>query len=276
MSQSSGISKVGVNKLKSILLEPALTSNYLCEINFPPNLSRLITETESSLLNLSCSEVSLPGSSVATFEIDNDYHGVTQRHGYRRIYDDRMDFTFYVDSNYKIITLFEDWINYVTGQYNLSGTDKNDTRNKLKNNYTYSVNYPKFYKSDSIMITKFERSLKGKALRYTFKDAFPVSINSMPISYDASQLLKVTVSISYSRYLVNIVEYNNSKPEQDTSGGGSDNSDGNDPNRNAGTRSLVPVRGNSGVVFFDANIDTRTTAEVNRRFFDSQGRPVIN
>ena len=49
-------------------------------------------------LNISCSEASLPGSSIATFEIKNDYAGVTERYAHRRMYDDRIDFTFYVDT----------------------------------------------------------------------------------------------------------------------------------------------------------------------------------
>ena len=42
----------------------------------------------------------------------------------------------------------------------------------------------------------------GTSLRYTFKRAFPIAMNSMPLSYNASQLLKVTVTFAYSRYVV--------------------------------------------------------------------------
>jgi hypothetical protein len=37
---------------------------------------------------------------------------------------------------------------------------------------------------------------------YQFINAYPISINSMPVSYDASQLLKCTVSFTYSRYVI--------------------------------------------------------------------------
>ena len=33
-------------------------------------------------------------------------------------------------------------------------------------------------------------------------DAFPLAINSMPVSYDGSSLLKCSVSMSYIRYIV--------------------------------------------------------------------------
>ena len=130
-------------------------------------------------------------------DITNDYHGVTEKHGYRRMYDDRADFQFYVDSDYKMIGYFESWIAYITGD--------NDERSR--STYNYRVQYPKDYRTN-FLITKFERNLEGKYLRYEFIDAFPSSINSMPISYDASQLLKVSVSLSYSRYVVSSGVYN--------------------------------------------------------------------
>ena len=199
MAQSSGISKIGVSKLKSTLLKPALTSNYICEFTSPSSMQSLtgFVKPSNELITLSCSEASLPGSSVATMDITNDYHGVTEKHGYRRMYDDRADFQFYVDSDYKMIGYFESWIAYITG----------DNERRLGSNYTYRVQYPKDYRTN-FLITKFERNLEGKYLRYEFIDAFPSSINSMPISYDASQLLKVSVSLSYSRYVVSSGVYN--------------------------------------------------------------------
>ena len=43
----------------------------------------------------------------------------------------------------------------------------------------------------------------GSRLEYEFFDAFPIAISSMPISYESSQLLKCTVSFSYTRYIIN-------------------------------------------------------------------------
>ena len=41
---------------------------------------------------------------------------------------------------------------------------------------------------------------RTRPLTYTFIDAFPRAISSMPVSYEASDLLKCTVSFSYTRY----------------------------------------------------------------------------
>ena len=48
---------------------------------------------------------------------------------------------------------------------------------------------------------KFERDYQQQ-LTYEFIRSFPLSISSMPVSFDASSLLKVTVSMSYIRYIV--------------------------------------------------------------------------
>jgi hypothetical protein len=61
-----------------------------------------------------CSEATLPGSNLATFEINDNFHGVTERHAYRRVYDDRIDLTFYVDAdNYIPIRYFETWMKWI-------------------------------------------------------------------------------------------------------------------------------------------------------------------
>ena len=39
-------------------------------------------------------------------------------------------------------------------------------------------------------------------LTYNFVRAFPIAVASMPVSYDASQLLKCTVSMAYTRYFI--------------------------------------------------------------------------
>ena len=50
-------------------------------------------------------------------------------------------------------------------------------------------------------VTKFEKDVQDQAIEYCFIDAFPQSINSMPVAYGQSEILKVTVSFFYSRYV---------------------------------------------------------------------------
>jgi hypothetical protein len=200
-------------RVKSILLNPALTSHYICKFKPPDAASSFFQSQEGpfpganylirpnqELIELSCSEASLPGSSLMTNEINDDHTGVTERHAYRRQFDDRLDFTFYVDHDYKIINFFESWISYC---------GKEDNQPDLNNrNYFYRFNFPDDYQTDDLYVTKFERDVFGSALEYRFIRAYPINITSMPISYDASQLLKCTVSFTYSRYVRRVVGAN--------------------------------------------------------------------
>jgi hypothetical protein len=196
--------KVSVASLKARILQPSLTSHFECYFAPPPEkcknfIKQGVPDVDvEGLLMLSCSEASLPGSSLTTHELNNDITGVTQRHAYRRLYDDRADFTFYVNNSYTQIRYFESWIRFIAGEQ----AAKEVSSDLYK---PYRVQYPNDYKT-SVYITKFERDTEAVGARnpqkivYTFHNAFPLQVQSMPVSYESSQLLKCTVSFSYDRY----------------------------------------------------------------------------
>ena len=84
---------------------------------------------------------------------------------------------------------------------------------KLASNYFYRMRYPRgdgksgkngYISPQGLSITKFEKDYnKGKVLQYKFINSFPLQINSIPVSYDTSDLLKCNVSMTYIRYIVN-------------------------------------------------------------------------
>ena len=197
-----------VSDIKANLLKPATTSHFEVDIPIIPALYQKY-QLKQGQIQLLCSEASLPGSNLATFEINNDRMGVTEKHVHRRIFDDRIDLTFYVDAGaYKPITYFEDWINYITSPAEESIQIPSAPLQKEDGNYFYRMRYPQgeggYIANQGLKVTKFEKdqSNGGGALEYKFVNAFPLAINSMPVSYDASSLLKCTVSMSYIRYIV--------------------------------------------------------------------------
>ena len=189
-----------IDTIKATLLSPALTSHFDVEIPFPSGSvgdklkSVMGGSVQQDRLNIMCSDAALPGSSLATLELTNDRHGVTEKHAYRRIFEDRIDLTFYVDANgYLPIKFFETWMSEIMNE------DSADARNP---NYFYRSKYPNDYMADQgLKITKFERD-HNRSIEYEFFRTFPLAINSMPVTYDASSLLKCTVSMCYIRYIL--------------------------------------------------------------------------
>jgi len=220
--------KKSVSDIKSALFRPALTSHFQVYIKAPSGLDNFFKDNGVSLdplnqgiLGLLCSDATLPGSSFTTHENNNDFTGVTERFAYRRVYDDRIDLSFYVDSeNYYSIRFFEMWIKYIADEQIAKGSDRE--------NYFYRFNYPDGnggYRNDSALsVTKFERDYKQK-LVYKFVKPYPISIQSIPISYDSSSLLKCTVSMTYIRYIVEpgAGVSASSEPGQSTANGVSNN-----------------------------------------------------
>ena len=179
-----------VSRLKDSILNTSLTSYYECHFNPPSSVLGLIPNANSDLdYMLSCMEASLPGTSLATAELTNDHTGITERHVHRRQYDTTSSFTFLVDRDYKQIKFFETWIGYIVNE-----------QNSKDPNYFYRVNFPKQYQTQ-IFINKFERDYKQPSLIYGFLNAYPISIDSMPVAYDGVNTLKCTVNFNFSRYI---------------------------------------------------------------------------
>ena len=240
--------------IKLNLLRPALTSHFAVTIPSPNggDFNEFLKDNGVTLnqgkLNLLCSEATLPGSNLATFEINDNFHGVTERHAYRRVYDDRIDLTFYVNADevgsYLPIRYFETWMKYIVDESRGKQPDKNAGSEDRE--YFYRVRYPEGkngYTADGLTVTKFERDYT-QTLEYKFIRAFPISINSMPVSYDSSSLLKCTVSMSYIRYVL-IQGSNKALPASPTRSSGDPSS----PNFTATPQQIAQVNS------FNSNID---------------------
>tara|TARA_B100000902_G_scaffold173930_1_gene167821 strand:- start:324 stop:1055 length:732 start_codon:yes stop_codon:yes gene_type:complete len=226
-----------VSDIKANLLRPATTSHFEVTIPIPPNtlFDKWKGVGKQDKINLMCSEASLPGSSLATFETNNDRTGVTERFVHRRIFDERIDLTFYVDAGlYQPIKFFEEWIDFITGAATsperTEFVSAQENRNELPNpEYHYRMRYPNDYiAGQGLTITKFEkdpspsqtqdgdRQYSSAELKYEFIRSYPLSITSMPVSYDGSSLLKCSVSMTYVRYIIHNLDKINVLPPSPT------------------------------------------------------------
>lgn len=219
---------VAYAKLKQKLLRPAMTSHYEVIINDSTDLYRRIQQRMGSIiqtspgqsgqdlvdtLKISCCDAVMPGSTFFTHEIQNDRTGVTEKIPYRRVYDDEITCSFYVDCDYTSLIFFEAWMQVIaneqspvlketTGFYRMPYPNEAKYRTKIEL-FKFEKDYKDAARNPVNPNQPNQNTRASKELKYTFLDAYPVSITSIPISYDTSALLKVSVSFSFLRYYLN-------------------------------------------------------------------------
>ena len=175
------------------------------------------TTSTSQKYDFLCSQASLPGASFDVSEEMGSRQGMIERFASRRVYN-QFDLTFYIDNNYDVLRMFEEWMNYINPVYNESNGRYDGAEGSQLNAYQERNTYSRFRYPDDyrrmIAITKFERDfLKNPnernntfknmpLLTYRFIDTFPVDINAVQMSYDSSTFLQVTVVFAYLRHTI--------------------------------------------------------------------------
>lgn len=186
-----------ISEIKPIFGNLAQTSHY--QVYFGALVPDLQKHLDSRGINkrfvaenagLLCSSASLPGSALATSDIVGDVTGVTERMAHTRMFIP-IDLTFYVDKEYKMVKFLEHWIEFISSGSSVS--------NRLEG-YFFRMKYPKDYKCDTVKILKFDRDYKNE-IQYNFYGVFPTSMSSVPVSYNDSQILTVTATFNYERYV---------------------------------------------------------------------------
>ena len=155
---------------------------------------RNVKEFLSRRAGILCSDASLPTSTLATAEVKDNFMGIPQQYAHTRFYTD-IDFSFYIDEDYTLLKLFEGWMEYISSGSNSFARQDDQA-------YYRIIQYPDSYKCNNMFINKFEKNYK-RTLRYRFVNVFPKAINPVPVSYGAADILKVSVSFNFDRYIVN-------------------------------------------------------------------------
>jgi len=194
--------------IKPLLTNLAQTSHY--EVQFgtlPPQLmfylsrkginSRFIAEGAGLL----CYSASLPTTTLGSFTVDGNYMGIQEKFASSRIYSE-ITLDFYVDSDYQMLNFLECWMEFIaSGSYNNQGLiGENAPINQNVNNYFVRMQYPQYYKANSMRILKFDRDYR-REIEYNFRGLFPFNISSIPVSYVSTDTLKVSASFQYDRYI---------------------------------------------------------------------------
>lgn len=186
-----------ISEFKPLITNLAQTSHYQVKFGGLPSPLmqylgsrgvdvRFVTE-EAGLL---CSSASLPGSSLATADINGNFMGVMEKMAHTRIYT-QLDLEFYVDIGYRTLKFIEHWMEFAAGG---SGEDTSS------DGYYFRMRYPEEYKCSQTKIVKFDKDY-GNEIEYTFVGMFPINLSSTAVSYDSSQILKINASFNFERYI---------------------------------------------------------------------------
>ena len=170
---------------------------------FAVNIEDNDNQAAASPVSFLAHEASLPGLSFQTTDVFGDRMGVTETFANRRTFSP-VDISFYVQSNYQTINYFDGWANRIS---KINGTGE------LNSDSYFKFRYPDSYKK-IVKIIKYERDLRTgnnklikagaindpPTITYTLIGAYPTNISAIPVSYDQSSALKMTVTFNYTRY----------------------------------------------------------------------------
>ena len=193
--------KYQINDIRSRFQTVALDNKY--QVFMEPNLNVYNAAADVGIsrrfvdedLGLYVSDAVLPGSSFADVEVSGDRQGITERMPFKRIYDD-VTLTFMVDRRYKVLKYFEAWMQLINPLHGQVGGKAN--------NQITTLNYPKDYKC-TMSVVKFNKDYFRNGIGfayYCFVRSWPLSISSIPVSYDSGSVLKLNVTFRYERYVM--------------------------------------------------------------------------
>lgn len=155
-------------------------------------------------INFLAYDAVLPGTSYETGQVYGDRQGRIEQYPTRRVYPP-VDISFYINQDYNTLQFFEQWMAAISPNYG-----------DVDGSYT-KFNYPKSkdqYEKE-VVITKFERLFRQPNQRlvengvygppltyveYTLRNAYPVNLISVPVSYEGTNILKTTVTFNYDVY----------------------------------------------------------------------------
>ena len=191
-----------ISDIKPLFTNLAQTSHYQVIFSgLSPGLQKYLNNNGvdpffiAESVGLLCSSASLPGSIHNTTQIEGNFTGVIERFATTRIFTE-IQLDFLIDKEYKVLKFLEYWIQYISSGSGVSQANPG---------YYYRMRYPNDaktgYKCDQTQILKFDRDYQNQ-VQYQFIGMFPLSLSSLPVSYDESQILKASASFNYERYVL--------------------------------------------------------------------------
>ncbi len=192
----------------------AKSTGFAITFTLPDTLKNYLKDhiemTDKPLYEQFCDEANLPASNAATGQITGRYLGEgSVSYPHTKMYTD-FSLSWMADANMEPYKFVQGWWQYIfaendqEGQLYDAGGYYNQTNDKLYNRPT-RLRFPSDYHAD-ILIYKAERGVNSEVGRmsqaHIIQQAYPYSVDSVPLSFGMDQLVKVTANFHYSKHFV--------------------------------------------------------------------------
>lgn len=189
----------------------SLTTGFDVEFNFDKSSSTFPKEYykgNSDVIHMLCDEAQLPNVQSATGQISGRYLGEQAvQYPHSRMFTD-VGLGFLCDAELLPLKFFNHWYTFMYGEKNKVTVDDYTSVSAETPFLRRRVNrlqYPDEY-TCSVYIMKTEPNASASNGRipvtYILENAYPYSIDAVPLSYGSSQITRVNVSLYYSRHTV--------------------------------------------------------------------------
>lgn len=147
------------------------TSRYNVSVRVPKSLSY---SPNMRKILLFCSDISLPGVTMATNQIR--IHGEVREAPNEKMYDNAT-LSFYVDNNMEVKKFFDQWMGSI--------------QDPFSRNFNYYDNYI------SEIRIEVEDTKDRKRYEVTMEECYPKNVGQIQIGYDQKEVMKLQVSMNY-------------------------------------------------------------------------------
>jgi hypothetical protein len=174
------------------------------EVNFeaPKYIRDLNKYSNTKLMTIRCESVSIPGFDFASKDGPPRMgYGAIEKHPYVPGFSG-ISLTFLMDSKSEIYNFFYDWTMHIVNFNGKGGSNYRDSNNAWK---PYEVGYKDDYKTDLNIsvydgVKKQNSNSSNEILSLKVYSAFPMGLPSIPLAWDSSQLIKLSIPFSYTDF----------------------------------------------------------------------------
>ena len=199
------MSKIGRQKGMSLTTGFDVAFQFGSKSTFP---SSVYKDSHEDLIQMLCDEAQLPNVQTATGQMSGRYLGESAvQYAHSRMFTD-VGLGFLCDADLMPIKFFNHWYSWIFGDAQKVTIDDYESVVKESSLPVERINrlkYPDEY-TCSLYIMKTEPdnyAANGRIpITYILENAYPYSIDAVPLSYGSSQITRVNVSLYYSRHTV--------------------------------------------------------------------------